>query len=554
MSEQTLPLQYQAQEAEKPKKLRRAIAVPFTQIALKCSWVVLGLCSGFQVIMFPTPANSMAVTYILFAWMIVSLLYIRIKILKKYPLSSFLMIGFTATQFYLPLLFTTLENKPVTYNLMLPGEVFFHSALALIVLITANCIYRFLFRRSFARKSDLLYKAGLFNAPGDLQLWLMGGIGLLAFVYVYFLSPSVGREVTGSALDKFIQGLIPFSYAPYFIPFGKMYGNNKKQTKNFAIWLAVFTAMLFVVSIGKNSRAAFMLGFTSLGFSYILGLLLGMFKPKFFTVKNGVLAAVGFWFITGPLADLGTAMVNVREQRNDISAMELVGRTIEAFNDKEGIEKRRKSDNLNQDSWDERYLDNVFTARFANIKFNDASLVEQHKIGENNYDLYKFSVNYAWSTLPQPFLDKLGVEIKKSDLRALSFGDYIYYLAEAPVETLGGFRTGHFAGTGMGAFGWWYLLILGLGIIPVFFLMDKLSIITVPSRSGRRLSKHPSTGLRFSLCGLLSISGVFMFLPAESVMITIDYIVRGWIQMVLLYLIIFHVTKYIRAFILKMRT
>ncbi len=516
----------------------------FITNVVRWSWIALAGACIFQCAFFGTIANIAALGSIVLAWGITANIFLRPGMLRSHSLSAFLIIGFTATQFYFPLLFTTLEGKPVVFNLELPYQVFFHSTAALFVLVLSHALYRMTVSQPLSTSTSWLNKMGLFTPPVDLQLWLMGFVGLSATVYVYFISPSVGWEVSGAASDKAIQGLIPFSYAPYFIPFGKLYGNIKYPTKRLVPLLLIFTVLLFVVSIGRNSRGAFMLGFTSVGFTYVLGLLLGVFKTQLFTLKNLAIGALGFFLITGPIADLGTAMVIVRGQRSKISNSELIDLTLQAFNDKQAIRSRRLEDNQEQGDWDERYLDNIFTARFSNLKFNDASLAQAAKISGQDDDMLHYSINYILGALPGPVLTALNVDADKEAVYGVSVGDYLYSEAGGPVEALGGFRTGHFAGTGMAAFGWWYLVFLGVGMFPVYWLFDKL-VIKMNWQDLQSTSPPPKIAMRFSLCGMLALTSIFQFLPAESVIITATFLIRGWIQMVLLYVVIFYITKLI---------
>jgi hypothetical protein len=234
-------------------------------------------------------------------------------------------------------------------------------------------------------------------------------------------------------------------------------------------------------------------------------------------------------------------MVIVRSQREDISKAELIDMTIDAFSDKKAIKLRRLNDNEAQGDWDERYLDNVFTARFANLKFNDASLVQASIIGDNNPSMKKFTIDYVWGALPTPFLKVLHPSVDKEMVYSVSFGDYIYSLAGAGTSAYGGFRTGHFAGTGMAAFGPWYLLILGIGIVPIFLLFDKL--VFIKKTYGISASGVRNTQLCFSVCGLLALTSIFQFLPTESVAGLGTFLLRGWLQMILLYFFVFQVTR-----------
>ncbi|RYE14037.1 MAG: hypothetical protein EOP34_07455 [Rickettsiales bacterium] len=376
---------------------------------------------------------------------------------------------------------------------------------------------------------------------------------MLASTYLIFFSPESNREVTGSIIDKSVHGFIPFSYAPYFIPFKKLFSKRNENTKGSGIMIVGYTILLFIISIAQNNRTSFMLGFTSIGFTYGLGLLIGSFRPYLFSFKNIMFILIGFWLITGPIADLGTAMVIVRGDRNDIKASELIMRTLEKFQDKRAIERRRNEDRIQQEEWDERYLNNIIIARFANLKFNDISLIQELKIGDKNIDMYNYSINYIWGALPDPFLKFLNINVNKEFIYSISFGDYLYYLANSDSEVSVGYRLGHFSGTGMAAFGWWYLLILGVGIIPIFLLFDLFVIkAKIKAWNGQVIVSD----LKFSLCGLLSLTSIFLFLPSESVVAVIIFLIRGWLQLVILYLVVFYFTnfayKIMNAFTLKL--
>lgn len=523
----------------------------FTAKAIRLSWVLLILSSIYQCIFFADITNLMMVACVAFGWAITVKFLFPSVILNSFPLSVFTILGFTSTQLYLPLLFTSLEGKPLIYNLELPELVFFHSLACLFVLILAHACYRTLYKMSYSRSFSILDKAGFYTPPSDIQMWLMGIIGLAAMYYVYFMKPEVGWEVTGSASDKFIQGFMPFAYAPFFMPFGKLYGKDHVYSKKSIPMLLAFTAALLALSVGRNSTGAFMFGFTAVGFAYFLGLVLGVFSAQIVTLKNIFFAAFGVWLLVSPLADLRTAMVLVRGDRLEMPAEELIGLTVEAYFDKEAIRTRQVEDIIeeHESGWDERYLDNVFTARFANIKFNDASLLRSEIIDSYDPFMQEYSLDYVLGQLPDPFLKAFNIDVDKEFIFSISVGDYLYLTAGGTgVES--GFRTGHIAGTGMATFGWWYLLLLGIGMIPVYWLTDKFSkkknTSDTPNQPG-------SQQLQLSFCGMLALTSFFGFLRSESVIMLATFLIRGWIQMALLYFLMFHATnilsgRFLRSF------
>lgn len=521
----------------------------FLSKMVRGSWGLLFICFIYQLFFFPELTNTMMVAAVALAWFILVKFFLTRELLWNFPLSSFLIIGFTATQFYFPLIFTSLEGKPITYNLDLPEKVFFHSLAALLTLTLAHGFYRLLSKLSYKRSYSVLSKAGFFTPPTENQLWLMGIIGLAATVYVFISAPDVGREVTGPASGKIMQGLVPFSYAPFFIPFARLYGSTEVPSKRLMSKLLIFTVLLFAISIARNSTGAFMLGFTAVGFAYFLGLLLGMFKIKILSWKNVALGVLAIWLVVGPLADLRTAMVIVRGDREKIPAEELLNLTLEAYGDKEAIAAYRAEDqgDVVDSDWDERYLDNVLTARFANLKYNDASLGLAEIVKEYDPDMLQYSVDYILGAFPDPVLKTLGIDVDKDQAYSVSIGDYLY-LTSGGYGFVSGFRTGHFAGTGMATFGWWYLFILGIGMVPVFFIFDKFSRkVNSPSDSEQ---PHVSQ-LQFSFCGMLALNSIFQFLPFESVITIANFFIRGWIQLLFLYFLMFHFTRFFNGSFFK---
>ncbi|RYE16260.1 MAG: hypothetical protein EOP45_17800, partial [Sphingobacteriaceae bacterium] len=114
----------------------------FLPLFVQLSWVTLIIFSLAQIFFFTSLDNILSVICIATAWLILTSLFLKPKVLGEYPLSVFLIIGFAITQFYFPLIFTSLEGKPVVFNLELPLQVFLHSILALLVLTISHLIYQ----------------------------------------------------------------------------------------------------------------------------------------------------------------------------------------------------------------------------------------------------------------------------------------------------------------------------------------------------------------------------------------------------------------------------
>jgi hypothetical protein len=509
----------------------------------KRAWIVIIIAASLQCIFFFSLENLFAISCTLVAWKLMDVFIFRPYILARFSLSAVVLLGFSITQYCLPLIFTLVEGKPLVYNLDLPYEVFTHSFLALITLLIAHLIYRNLQkgRNIFRFKiQSILGKTSFFVPPSNMQIWIMGFIGSAGMILTYFTGNryNVTDEERGG-LAKILQALIPFAYAPYFILLRKLYDPKSKKVKQPVFRIIIYSILILIVGIGGNSRASFMTGITAAGIAYFLGLLLGKFNYRIFTIKNTILLALGFWIITGPLSDLGTAMLMVRGQRTDISSTELISKTLNAYTDKKALRIYKQTAVENISDWNENYFDNIFLARFCNLKFNDGGLKQYEKIGHIDPKMQKYSIDKFWAALPLPLLSFFNVSIDKKTVISASFGDYLFSRAGG-ANALGGFRTGQFASTGMAAFGWCYLLLLGVGIIPLFFLLD-LFVIFKKNYQQKKYITY------VSLAGLIPITSFFMFLSlsstSESVVNIYTYLLRGWIQLVFLYWLVYYVSR-----------
>ncbi len=525
----------------------------FLRQIVRGSWFVLFFAIAYQLIFYSGITNIIGMVAVVFGWIVASKALLTPRLLQTNLMSTFILLGFASTQFYFPLLFTTIEGKPLIYNLELPEQVFLHATLCLLVLVVAHSFYRFLMRITPDRSVSLLGKAGLFDPPTHSQIWIMGMMGMASTFYVHLANPEAAQGATGDPSVKALQALAPFMYAPFFIPMSRLFGSKEKIGKWFTLIIAAYVVLLFTISMAQNSRGTFMFGLLTPAIAYGLGLLLGVFRTRIFTLRNFLVGGILVWALTGPFTDLGTAMLLVRDQRKDIPPSELITLTLEALDDKEAIERRRKDDTTEpmDFDWDERYLDNLYTARFANIKFNDLSLITYSKVGMYDPDMQEFSMDQLLASLPGPLLEAFNLDVDKETLHALSYGDYLYVLSGG-YGTPTGWRVGHLAGTGMATFGWWYLSLLGLVMLPVFYLVDKF--FRPRKDQAAENSPAPEDKFKFSFCGILILTPMFQFMLHESVVAIVAYLIRGWIQIVLLYLVMFHVSRIIsRVFVRRKR-
>ncbi|MET0637341.1 MAG: hypothetical protein ABWZ25_15025 [Chitinophagaceae bacterium] len=511
--------------------------------------ILMLLAGALQLVFFFDNENLFAVSTVLAGWFLTDKFVLRLSYLQNYTLSTLLLLGYGITQFLLPTVFTLVEGKALVFNLLYPYEVFIHSILAFLVFIITHQFYMHWVKpESLARRAvqGKLIRLKFFKPPTNRELWIMGFIGIFGLVAMYFFGnrySGVEDSERGGAA-KIFQSLKPFAYLPYFLLLRPLFTPRPERFKVPTWSILVYTVVIIAIGIAGNSRGTFMVGVSTAAIAYFVGLLLGKFSYKIFNFRNIAMASIAFWMITGPLSDLGVAMVVVRGQRSTASNSELMSSTWEAFQDKELLSKYKIAALASITDWNEHYFDNIFLSRFCNLKFNDASLENSGIIGVDER-MRKFTVDRVFAILPGPVLSAAGIDVDKDFVVSASFGDYLYFRAKGNSGSLGGFRTGHFAGTGMAAFGWWYLLFLGIGVFGLFFVFDMFVL---------RLPATATGGRKIYIClaGLLSCYFLFTTLAsAESVASHFSYLIRGWLQLMFLYWIVYFIARRINLIFKK---
>lgn len=488
-----------------------------------------------QNIFFFSFANSLGSILVLFAWVLTYRIVMQPRNFLHYTFSSFVVFGFYFTQFCLPLIFTLLEGKPLIFNLDFPISVFIHSFLAFLTLLLSFNIY--INHINFIRNvlTNLLKKIRIYEIPTSKQFWLIGIIGILSIVAVRVVFGGIGQEKTENIYLRLFAGMEQFAYLPLLLLFPAVFSNKEsvKTSKSSRTLIFAYTGVLIMLGIMGNSRGLFMQGMTTVGLIYFLGLILGKTDYRIFSPKKILLVALGFWLITGPMADLGNAMVVVRGIRGDIPPKVLLEETLRTYQDKESLRRYTKLADARVGDWDERYFDNIFLTRFSNLKYADASLQLAFHMPNPDRQMQDIVFAKYLSTLPQPLLDVLKLNLDKPWYTKASFGDFLF-MRKTGVG-YGGFRVGNFMGLGLASFGWWYLGVLFVGAIILYNFIDSFVL-----RTGTWSS-------RISIVGFLSTLFCFTYFgnstSSESVTTIFNYITRGWFQTVLLYVLLFWIAR-----------
>lgn len=458
---------------------------------------------------------------------------LRSDLIRQFPIVLLIVISPTISYAFGPLLFQTIEFTPIIFNLQSPLFTFFIVGyLQLAVFIS---FYIFVYSRFSVGLSEFLREKvwsplSIFEPPKNSQLWIMGFIGVVSLVAKSASNIDGGLE-TGDTSAKFLDAFRIFTYAPFLIPVLSFFEQSSINQRTYSVKsLFVYFVFILVVSIGLNSRGAFAIGVANLIFLFTFLYLDGQIN---LTRRLKLIFASSL--VTGVLlfpvvSDLATAMVMVREDRDDVSALEMINKTLDAFQDKESIERYRKLKDfiIGTHEYNEYYLNNPFLSRFVNIKFNDnvLSLTSIQEVNKSD-EIMDYTVNKIIALAPQPIINLFTLDFNKDDY-SYSFGDYAYYLENH--TGLGGYKVGSAVGQLFGMFGYMFIFLL-IPILLAFFVIVN------------SFNKYSKTGFIIAPVIMLVFISFYYKITNDSINEVFSYVLRGLPQSIILYFLLYKLTN-----------
>jgi len=212
--------------------------------------------------------------------------------------------------------------------------------------------------------------------------------------------------------------------------------------------------------------------------------------------------------------------------------------------DSDALERRREIDQgYGMGGWSEHYSDNPIINRFIQVKFHDngfwlANNLKSHDVMELRYS----PSAKMWAILPAPVLKLLGVTVNKSSILAFSVGDLMFIRGTGIL--FGGLRTGSLLAHGVTVAGWMFLGYMFFLALAVFTMSDALTAPTSWSQAELRgVAPRAGPAMIFSVAGLINIYLLTLMFNAESFVDIVQWIIRGFLQLIVLYLVLFHGTR-----------
>ncbi|WP_457767532.1 hypothetical protein [Cyanobium sp. ULC082] len=398
----------------------------------------------------------------------------------RFPLSTLVLIGFAVTLQLGPLLFTAMEGNSITNILQVPYTTFSHSLVVSAVCILAHWIYRnsAILYQLKAAVQHIMLRLYIFKPLHSSEVIWMGALGTFALA----VSSWFNNQVTNTIVLKFIVGFDFLSIIPASFLLCRLLGMNDRLERNkfvqpLLIYLG-FQALIVVTSVGRGARGPFLVPIVCLIIGFAFEWLYGLIRIR---LSIFISLALVLLLALPTVTDLATAIVMARFLRGDIPAQELLAVTLELMKDRETLRQYTigKTLKLSEDRND-TYVSNLFLARFVNARYPDISLTFSQRITpQAGLQMARIQFLRVVSIFPGPVLDLFGLAKLKDLALSGSMGDFLMSLANTgSIYMVGGFFAGHFFGTGMAGFGYGYLIILLLGLLLVFPLLDSHALLS----------------------------------------------------------------------------
>ncbi|WP_172724319.1 hypothetical protein [Neorhizobium tomejilense] len=495
--------------------------------------IAILLCTAIQLVISPELANMFCAVSVGLTGILVFSYCTKLRRIERSTISTLVVLGFQVHTSLAALIVQTLAWKPITFNLEAPVATFSVLALLQLWAVALHWFYaqsRAMQAATMAIRQRILAPLGLYRSPTNRQLWWMGLLGSFASWYAH--ADRWGEDNFGDIAFKLLAGMSQFSVAPFLIPVAAYLidpPNGKRSVNWFA--LTAYCAMTLYIALARNSRGVFAVNVLTVLICLAIAVVIGRFILMRRRVIWLAVAVLLSPIPAGILSDLATAMVIARDDRADISSQDLVFSTIGTYFDGEALQSRREMERLlAEGSYNEIYIDNPLLARFVATKYIDHNVALGLSLSQAGEELARENaLNQLLLLLPTPVLNFFAPELDKSG-NAFSSGDYYNFLVTG--DELGGYRTGSSIADGFVVLGPFYVVVFALFAFATFIVGDAL---TIRMRDGHVLLSALACIciVRFFMNGLMD----------ESVAVQAGNLVRALPQTVLLYALVFWLTR-----------
>jgi hypothetical protein len=342
--------------------------------------LVVLIVIALQLALLPNMANLTASALALMGNILGYGYALRQDTLRRYPISSLMLLGYTFSYFTLPPLGQLLALHTVIHHLQYPVADMSYAFIGLLALLGGHLLYThaplFGGMRGVLRK-QFYGHLGFYEAPKWSQLWMMGAVGILAIL----LANGHSSASNSGIADALLQGLRPFVYVPYIALLPAAWSPPHPAPKGYRLGLLLYSVVLLALSAIVNSRSYLLLGLTSLLIVYLFLLAIGQVPLPKVRLRYVVLGIIATLLFVGPVSKLAMTMVLVRAERADLTQMQLLSKTWDTFLSGHITQRyERLTTVMSKGTGDETYFDNLFLNRLGNMKFVDNAVNDQRAL------------------------------------------------------------------------------------------------------------------------------------------------------------------------------
>lgn len=492
-------------------------------------WLVIAICVAFffEMILFPSIENFLGGIMATLTCIVYCVFFLNRQIVLQYPF-AFMMYSSMFLYRYLPLIATLVEGNPITLGFELAIETFSYEILLFLI---SSIAFHWACPRRSSKKNNrfqkILIKSNLFETTPSTPkiLWSLGLIGLASRLYIF----ANGLPEFGDVFGKFLWGIDYLIHAPLLLLFPSLIHLPPKKN---TLFVSAHLLIITVISMASNSRHQMIEPVFIIFILYLLDVAKNNLEvTKLFSKRNIVVAVLFFLFGLNFFSDMSLAMLYNRSVRYDLSAKELFDKTLSTYNDEYTMASLRSiADAENfvasyESGWNENYIDNFMLNRYANIRISDQTLYHAKKRGFENTEMQTYFFDKTLALFPTPVLEAFGLELDKRDI-SYSPGDLLI-----SGKSLGSRIVSSHVGNGLATFGYWYFPIQ---LILCFFVFKLLN--TFVCHSPKRTHYAP-----YALIQVFMFLG--MFRNAGGCYHDLTFILRGYIQGIFTYLVIYTLLK-----------
>lgn len=495
--------------------------------------IFLFLSILLECIFFPSPENMFGCFAEMYGWLLISYTVFKWEYLYKHFIPFVMLFCLGYYFFVLPIPVTLIESKPLTFRFNVPYLTFFNLILNVTTIVAAFHFTRFIYREGWLTR--LWGALGYFRAPTEKQIWVFSILGLGALIWnVGAQGDEVDIKDVG-AIGQFLYVFRQYAYMPLALLFVKYWDVEKQSVKSKKIILCYFI-VLSIVAIASTRRMILMNMAVSWG---VMSLFIAIYNnKKLFSGKSMLYFVVAFYLLTGPIADLATAMIINRKFSQSNSASSTLSNVWVLYSDKEllheayqkGTFSNTDNKGANYSMWSEYYIDNVFFDRFCNLRTQDITLDYAHKLGYNSKKMNDYANSFLLFQVPTPILRVFGYEGNKFD-NYYTPGDLLSTAALGLRNQYAGFRVCGDSAVGLSWMGYSYYIFAFFIYVLLFYFLSSL----VSTSYG---------GLLIPIPVIVSMT-VYMayFNNATGIFKTISLLLRGGWQNIVIYCVIMGVLR-----------